>query len=155
MLIRVHSWLPISFAIIEISMHVWGKMVVTTRRGVLRLLAIPAAHLLAQQPDLPQGMASRHVKPTPRGKRSGLPFNAHFIDIAEPAGLKEVTVCGHVNRVDYVIEAMSCGAAFFDYDNDGWLDILVLSGSRFGDPPPECIKPSLQKQSKWYVQRRH
>ena len=44
-------------------------------------------------------------------------------------------VAGHPKRADYVIEAMSCGAAFFDYDNDGWLDILVLSGSRFGDPP--------------------
>ena len=43
-------------------------------------------------------------------------------------------------RVDYVIEAMSCGAAFFDYDNDGWLDILVLTGSRFGDPPPTASK---------------
>ncbi|MGH9665312.1 MAG: FG-GAP repeat domain-containing protein, partial [Bryobacteraceae bacterium] len=29
-----------------------------------------------------------------------------------------------------------CGTAFFDYDNNGWLDILALSGSRFGDPPP-------------------
>ncbi len=111
---------------------------VATRRSVLRLLAAPAARLLAQQPDLRQGMASRHVKPTPRGKQSGLPFNAHFTDIAQAAGLKEVTVCGHVNRVDYVIEAMGCGAAFLDYDNDGWLDVLVLSGSRFGDPPPNA-----------------
>ncbi len=31
---------------------------------------------------------------------------------------------------------MSCGCAFLDYDNDGWLDILVLSGSRFGNPLP-------------------
>ncbi len=30
---------------------------------------------------------------------------------------------------------MGCGCAFFDYDNDGWLDILVLTGSRLGDPP--------------------
>lgn len=44
-------------------------------------------------------------------------------------------VCGHPNHADYVIEAMSCGVAFLDYDNDGWLDILVLTGSRFGDPP--------------------
>ncbi len=35
---------------------------------------------------------------------------------------------------------MSCGAAFFDYDNDGWLDILVLTGSRFGDPPATASK---------------
>jgi hypothetical protein len=80
-------------------------------------------------------MASSHVKPTPRGKPSGLPFNAHFVDVAEAAGLKTITVCGHPNRVDYVIEAMGCGAAFLDYDNDGWLDVLLLSGSRFGDPP--------------------
>lgn len=49
-------------------------------------------------------------------------------------------VCGHPRRADYVIEAMSCGAAFFDYDHDGWLDILVLTGSRFGDPPSSASK---------------
>ncbi len=80
-------------------------------------------------------MASRGVRPAPRGKPSGLPFHARLTDIAAQAGLKHVVVCGHPNHADYVIEAMSCGAAFFDYDNDGWLDILVLSGSRFGDPP--------------------
>ncbi len=47
-------------------------------------------------------------------------------------------VAGHLQRADYVIEAMSCGVAFLDYDNDGWLDILVLSGSRFGDPPSDA-----------------
>ena len=80
-------------------------------------------------------MASRTVKPTPRAKPSGVPFGAHFTDIAQQAGLKEIVVAGHPDRCDYIIEAMSCGAAFLDYDNDGWMDILVLSGSRFGDPP--------------------
>ena len=27
-------------------------------------------------------------------------------------------------------ETIGCGCAFFDYDNDGWLDIFLLSGSR-------------------------
>jgi hypothetical protein len=81
------------------------------------------------------GMASRGMKPASRAKPSGLPFHARFTDIAEEAGLKHIVVSGHPNRADYVIEAMSCGAAFFDYDNDGWMDVLVLSGSRFGDPP--------------------
>jgi hypothetical protein len=102
-----------------------------TRRSLLSLVALPAADLHGQL----QGMASRGVKPAPRGKASGLPFHARFTDIAEPAGLKEIVVCGHPDRCDYIVETMSCGAAFFDYDNDGWLDILVLSGSRFGDPP--------------------
>jgi enediyne biosynthesis protein E4 len=81
-------------------------------------------------------MASRSVKPAPRAKPSGLPFHAHFIDVARQAGLKEPVVAGHQDHNDYIFECMSCGVAFFDYDNDGWLDILVLSGSRFSDPPP-------------------
>jgi hypothetical protein len=50
--------------------------------------------------------------------------------------LREAAVSGHADHADYTLEAMSCGAAFFDYDNDGWLDALVLCGSRWGDPPP-------------------
>ncbi len=49
-----------------------------------------------------------------------------------------MVVAGHPARADYVVEAMSCGVAFFDYDNDGWLDILVLCGSRYGDPPADA-----------------
>src|SRR6266481_1952710 len=88
-----------------------------------------------QEPARKGGMASRNIKPASRAKPSGLPFRARFTDIAEEAGLKHIAVAGHPNRADYVIEAMSCGVAFLDYDNDGWIDILVLSGSRFGDPP--------------------
>ena len=80
-------------------------------------------------------MASRNVKAPPRSKFSGLPFHARFTDIGHQAGLKQIVVCGHPGRNDYIIESMSCGAAFFDFDNDGWIDILVLCGSRFGDPP--------------------
>src|ERR1700682_1341512 len=101
-----------------------------TRRDILSLLLCPAARLFGQ------GMASRGVKPTPRGKPSGLPFHGHFTDVGRQAGLNEIVVCGHKDHADYIIESMSCGAAFLDYDNDGWLDILVLSGSRVGDPPP-------------------
>ncbi|HEY2015249.1 MAG TPA: CRTAC1 family protein [Bryobacteraceae bacterium] len=80
-------------------------------------------------------MSSRGIKPAPRGKSSGLPFRARFTDVARHAGLNEICIGGHQDRNDYIIESMSAGAAFLDYDNDGWLDILVLSGSRFGDPP--------------------
>ena len=102
-----------------------------TRRLFLGLLA-PATTCFGQ------GMASRGVRPAPRGKPSGLPFRARFTDVAWQAGLKEVVIAGHPYRADYIIEVMSCGVAFFDYDNDDWLDILVLSGSRYGDPPPDA-----------------
>src|SRR5690349_10837764 len=81
-------------------------------------------------------MASRSVKPAPRAKPSGLPFHARFTDVARQAGLKEIVVAGHQDHKDYIVGSMSGGVAFFDYDNDGWLGVLVLSGSRFGDPPP-------------------
>jgi hypothetical protein len=110
------------------------------RRHLLQLLVGSAGRLygqgVARDSHAANGMASRNVKTAPRGKPSGLPFHARFVDVAHSAGLKEIVLCGHSDRNDYIIEAMGCGVAFFDYDNDGWLDILVLSGSRFGDPVP-------------------
>ncbi len=102
-----------------------------SRRIFLGMLA-PAA------PGFGQGMASRGVKPAVRGKPSGLPFHAHFTDVAAQAGLKTAVIAGHQFRADYIFETMSCGIAFLDYDNDGWLDILMLCGSRFGDPPEDA-----------------
>ncbi len=80
-------------------------------------------------------MASRGVKPTPRGKPSGIPWYAKFTDVAAQAGLAQPVIYGLPDRVDYIVETMGAGIAFIDYDNDGWLDILVLSGTRFGEAP--------------------
>jgi enediyne biosynthesis protein E4 len=110
-----------------------------TRRSILGILAAPAVRVFSQSAPV-KGMASRGVTATPRGKRSGLPFHARFTDIAAAAGLRRPVISGHPHRVDYVLEAMSCGAAFLDYDNDGWIDILVLTGSRFGDPSANASK---------------
>lgn len=102
------------------------------------LLSLSASVLMASQDKRSNGgMASRHVTAQPRGKFSGLPFRARFTDIAAAAGLHHPSICGHEDRADYVVEAMGCGVAFFDFDNDGWLDALVLSGSRMDDPPPD------------------
>jgi hypothetical protein len=104
-----------------------------TRRAALALLGSP---LLAQEViSQSSGMASRSIKPALRAAPSGLPFHSRLTDVAAQAGLTHPVVAGHPDRCDYIIEAMSCGVAFIDFDNDGWLDIFVLSGSRFGDPP--------------------
>jgi len=83
-------------------------------------------------------MASRGVKPTPRGKPSGLPFHARFTDVAAAAGLHAPIVYGGVERKDYIVETMGCGCAFLDYDNDGWLDIFVLCATRFERAPRDA-----------------
>ena len=92
-------------------------------------LAGTAARLLGQ------GVATRSVKPQPRGKPSGLPFAAHFVDIAREAGLTYPTVYGGVDHKDFIIETVGCGCAFIDYDGDGWMDLFVLSGSRTEGAP--------------------
>ncbi|MGA7410055.1 MAG: CRTAC1 family protein [Bryobacteraceae bacterium] len=115
-----------------------------TRRTALQSLAIaltPGSLLSRQQPkaiDSNQGMSSRHIRPAPRGKPSGLPFHARFTDVGQAAGLKETVICGEPNHADYVLDAMGCGVAFVDYDNDGWLDVLVLCGSRSTNPPADA-----------------
>lgn len=53
-----------------------------------------------------------------------------FTDVAEKAGLTQPTVYGGIERKRYIIETNGCGVAFYDYDQDGWMDLLVLSGTR-------------------------
>jgi enediyne biosynthesis protein E4 len=102
-----------------------------TRRRVLALLASATAGKV-----FAQGVSSRGVKPQPRGKPSGRPFLARFTDVAEGAGLTHPIVYGGVDAKKYIIEVVGCGVAFLDYDNDGWLDILVLNGTRLEGAPP-------------------
>lgn len=83
-----------------------------------------------------QGEASRNVKAQSKLPPSGRPFDAHFVDVARQAGLISPTICGEPDHADYILEVMGCGCAFLDYDNDGWMDIFILSGSRIGGDPP-------------------
>src|SRR5215475_13116570 len=107
-----------------------------TRRKALLTLARAAGTALVGVPAWGQGISSRGVKPQPRGKPSGRPFLAHFTDIAKPAGLIHPAVYGGLETKKYIIEVVGAGVAFIDYDNDGWMDLLVLTGTRLdGDPP--------------------
>jgi enediyne biosynthesis protein E4 len=102
-----------------------------TRREVLTWLALSSA-----RPAFGQGVSSRGVRPQPRGKPSGRPFQARFTDVAREAGLIEPVVYGAAESKSYIIEVVGCGVACLDFDNDGWLDLFILSGTRLDDAPP-------------------
>jgi hypothetical protein len=57
-----------------------------------------------------------------------------YVDVAEKAGLNQKIVCGPGPTI-YIIETVCSGGAFFDYDNDGFLDIYIVNGSQLDDYP--------------------
>ncbi len=61
----------------------------------------------------------------------GAPLGVQFVNVAREAGLRASTTFGGKARNRYLLETTGCGVAFFDYDNDGWLDIFLVNGTRF------------------------
>jgi hypothetical protein len=53
-----------------------------------------------------------------------------FMNIAKESGLNAKTIFGGEHKNKYLLETTGCGVAFYDYDNDGWLDIFLVNGSR-------------------------
>jgi len=60
-------------------------------------------------------------------------WDVTFTDVAARAGLTAPSVYGGTDRKRFIIETNGAGVAFFDYDNDGWTDALVLNGVRLQD----------------------
>jgi enediyne biosynthesis protein E4 len=56
------------------------------------------------------------------------PYTPDFRDIARSAGLRDVFPNGGTASKRYIIETTGSGIGFIDYDNDGLLDLFVLSG---------------------------
>jgi enediyne biosynthesis protein E4 len=67
-----------------------------------------------------------------------------FVDVAHEAGLNVPNVWGGADHKNYIIEAKGSGLAFFDYDNDGWLDIYLTNGTRLGAKWPAGKEPTSQ-----------
>jgi hypothetical protein len=72
------------------------------------------------------------------------------VDVAHAAGLTETMVYGEIDSFTYIVESMGTGCAFFDYDNDGWMDIFIPGGRRWRIRRP-MQQPALQKQSRRHL----
>ena len=108
---------------------------VLSLEDVLRL-ARPAFGQQSAQPPKP-GSARQSFeappRPAPKGTPSpvtGTPLGVQFVDVAKEAGLNVEMIFGGEHRNKYLLETTGCGAAFFDYDHDDWVDIFLVNGWR-------------------------
>jgi len=62
--------------------------------------------------------------------KPGTPLNVNFVNVAREAGLNAKTIFGGEHKNKYLLETTGCGVAFYDFDNDGWLDIFLVNGTR-------------------------
>jgi enediyne biosynthesis protein E4 len=72
----------------------------------------------------------RSTSQKPAGGDSAGSLGVTFFDIAKQAGLNAKTIYGGEHKNKYLLETTGCGVAFYDYDNDGWLDIFLVNGWR-------------------------
>jgi hypothetical protein len=71
-------------------------------------------------------------------------LSPQFTDIAQQAGIEFVNINGEKTEKRYLFEAKGAGLGFFDFDNDGWMDLLLVQGSTMdrllnGNNPPSAL----------------
>ena len=77
------------------------------------------------------------------------PLGVQFVNVAREAGLRSATIFGGEKKNKFLLETTGCGCAFFDYDNDGWLDIFLVNGTRFeGFPAGKAPVSRLYKNNR-------
>ncbi len=91
------------------------------------------------------GCSETHEDAVPEASEAAVPeaVSWHFVDVAPEAGLTVVTHGGRPGK-DHLLDSAGTGAAWLDYDRDGWLDAFVvncwkLEGSEVVERGPNAL----------------
>jgi len=99
-----------------------GSALALTLDGLARLLGFRGHALQAAPGSAGAVQGAAH--------KAGGSGGVTFTDVADAAGLsRAVNTFGGVKTKRYLIEETGCGVAFFDFDQDGWLDIFLVNGT--------------------------
>jgi hypothetical protein len=129
----------------------------SSRRTFLQSLSRSAWVLSLENVFALAANASRRVfLGNPQQPASALPtvpptasLDVRFINVARESGLNAKTIFGGEHKNKYLLETTGCGVAFYDYDNDGWLDIFLVNGSRLeGFPAGQAPTSHLFKNNR-------
>ena len=112
-----------------------------TRRRFVRSLSrtalvLPFSDLLALGQKLPGPIERSYdakpkaPPPGPKSPIEGTPLGVSFVDVVKESGLAVKTIYGGEGKNKYLLETTGCGLAFYDYDQDGWLDVFLVNGWR-------------------------
>jgi hypothetical protein len=126
-----------------------------TRRAFLKSLSrtalvLPLERLLALARPLKWRNPARIPAHAPDpGGAPARDLGLTFVNIARQSGLNAKTLFGGEHKNKYLLETTGCGVAFYDFDNDGWLDIFLVNGSRLeGFPPGQAPSSHLFKNNR-------
>jgi hypothetical protein len=108
---------PVKSTYCDPSDHWSRRKLLKATPGVLATASLPE-RLLAMQP----------------APSSDARFS-RFVDVSQAAGLNQVMFYGEGTKATYLTEIMGGGCAFFDFDNDGWMDVFILGGRRLESVP--------------------
>ncbi len=78
----------------------------------------------------PSSQADQQAGPSKNSGSLSSDPGVSFLNVARESGLNAKTIFGGEHKNKYLLETTGCGVAFYDYDNDGWLDIFLVNGTR-------------------------
>ncbi|HXH08416.1 MAG TPA: hypothetical protein VNP04_01375, partial [Alphaproteobacteria bacterium] len=108
----------------------WGRLMIAAV-AVVGLVGLSYALLdfdrrwKARAPTGAESASKRSAKLSPADH-----LHLHFTDVTHQAGIEFIHEAGASGQKWYP-ETMGAGGGFFDYDGDGWPDILLINGRRW------------------------
>ncbi len=84
----------------------------------------------------------------PNTAAASKPTPGDFVDVTQSSHVIFNAQASHTSK-KYLIETMGSGAALFDYDNDGRLDIFLVNGAPLADPTPLGTIPQKSGPKYW------